>query len=481
MMKNDIISWSCIELSKRIHKKEVSCKEVASAYLKQINKVNPTLNAIVSMKDEDKILTEAEEKDVLLAKNQSQGFLHGIPMAPKDLTNTKDIVSTQACLVLKDFLPSEDSLMASRLRNNGAIFIGKTNTPEFGFGSQTYNSVFGITRNAYDPTKTSGGSSGGAAVSLASHMLPIADGSDMMGSLRNPAAYNNVFGFRPSQGRVPTYPSGDVFTQQLGYEGPMGRTVEDLSMLLSIQAGWNIKTPIAIKEETKIFTQPLQKNLKETKIAWLGDWDGYLAMEDGILELCEKGLKVLEEKGCKVDHKLPDYSPYKIWDTWLALRQFQTAVNLKPLYEDPNKKKLLKPEVIWEIEGGLNISAMNLGQAMLQRTSLYNAALKLFDEYDFLAVPTAQCFSFDAETHWPKTVAGKAMDTYHRWMEIVIFASLIAAPVISVPVGFNNDGLPMGMQLIGKPQSDLEVLQLAYEYEKATNWTTKKPSPFATN
>ena len=478
---NTITAWDAVELSENIHKKKVSCREVMEAYLKHIDKVNPTLNAIVSRKDKDTVFAEADEKDKELAAGKDRGWLHGLPMAPKDLAGTKDIITTQGSLVFKDNLPAIDGLAVSRMRGNGAIFIGKTNTPEFGFGSQTYNKVFGTTKNAYNPAKIAGGSSGGAAVCLASHMLPVADGSDMMGSLRNPGAYNNVFGFRPSQGRVPSYPSFDIFTQQLGYEGPMGRTVKDLAMLLSVQAGWDKRTPLAIKEDPKQFTNALDKNLADVKIGWLGNWNGYLAMEAGILSLCEDGLKIIAELGCKIEETLPAYSPELIWDTWVILRQFQSYTNLKPLFNDPAKKKLLKSEALWEIEGGCKRSVDEVGTAMLNRTNLYNASLKLFEKYDYLAVPTAQCFPYDAQIHWPDEIAGRKMDTYHRWMEIVIFASLIGSPVINVPVGFNEDGLPMGMQIIGKPQRDFEVLQIAHEYEKATQWVQKHPSPFAGN
>ena len=475
---NEIIKWSAKELSKQIHQKKVSCREVLSAYLAQVDKVNPTLNAIVSRPDSEKLLAQADEKDALLAKGESMGWMHGFPMAPKDLSNTKEITTTQGSLALKDNLPAADGLMVERMRKSGAIFIGKTNTPEFGFGSQTYNKVFGVTRNAYDPSKIAGGSSGGAAVALASHMLPVADGSDMMGSLRNPAAYNNIFGFRPSQGRVPIYPSADVFTQQLGYEGPMGRNVEDLAMLLSIQAGWDARTPLAIYEDPAKFTEPLQMDLKGKKIGWLGDWEGYLAMEDGILDLCHQALSTLGSQGCEIEHTRPDYSPYKIWDTWLILRQFQSATNLRPLYDQPAKRELLKPEVIWEVENGLRRSNQEIGQAMNDRTALYQASLSLFEKYDYLAVPSAQCFPYDAEIHWPKEVAGRPMDTYHRWMEIVIFASLLGCPVISVPVGFSKEGLPMGMQIIGRPHQDLSVLQIAHEYDQISQWGEKHKSPF---
>lgn len=473
-----IISWGGKELSLKIHQKDVSCVEVMEAYLTQINKVNPQVNAIVSLQDPEFLLKEAQEKDKALAKGNSFGWMHGFPIAPKDLSDTAGIKTTKASLIFKDNIPNKDGLMISRMRNSGAIFYGKSNTPEFGYGSQTYNSVFGTTGNAFDNTKNAGGSSGGAAVALATNMMPVADGSDMMGSLRNPAAYNNIYGFRPSQGRIPHFPSTDVFCQQLATEGPMGRSVEDIAMLLSVQAGWDARTPICIKEDPKIFTELLDTNIKNLRIGWLGNWNGYLAMEDGILELCENALKILEIDGVHIEHTQVPYSPNKLWEIWIALRQYQSVCNFKALADDPDKKKLIKPEAIWEIESGAHLSVRQAGQAMLDRSEFYQKSLTLFDKYDFLAIPTAQCFAFDKSIHWPEDVAGRTMDTYHRWMEVVIFATLMGCPAISVPVGFNDKGLAMGMQLIGRPQADFETLQLAHEYDKRTNWVEKKRSPY---
>ncbi len=475
--QNDITAMTAQELSLKIHAREVSCCEVMDAYLERIDRINPLVNAIVSRVDAGLLLKAAEEKDKLLAQGKDQGWLHGLPMAPKDLTTVKGLPFVQGSLVFKDNIGVEDSAMAGRLRAAGAIFVGKTNTPEFGFGSHTYNNVFGITANAYDQTKSAGGSSGGAAVALAAHMLPVADGSDMMGSLRNPAAYNNVFGFRPSQGRVPSYPSTDVFTRQMSYEGPMGRTVKDVAMLLSVQAGWDERAPLSIHDDPAIFTRSLSKDLKGVKIGWLGDWQGYMAMEDGIMGLCESGLKALESLGCCVEPTLPACKPEDIWRSWITLRHLQTAANLKALYDAPEKRKLLKQEALWEIEGGLALSVPEVNDALLARSAIYQAAVKLFEEYDYLAAPAAQVFPFAKELHWPQEIAGRKMDTYHRWMETVVFTSLTGLPGISVPVGFGKNGLPMGMQLIGRPHGDFELLKLAYEYEQATQWTEKFPSP----
>lgn len=472
---SDIVEMDAVDLANAIRTKAVSCKDVMSAYLAQIERFNPKFNAIVSLQDRETLLKQAEEKDKELAAGNYHGWLHGMPQAPKDLANTVGIPTTQGSPILKNNLPKMDAIVVERVRRAGAILIGKTNTPEFGLGSHTYNTVFGTTLNAYDPTRSAGGSSGGAAVAVALHMLPVADGSDMMGSLRNPAGWNNIFGFRPSQGRVPYGPTGEVFYQQLGYEGPMGRTVSDLAWLLSVQAGFDARTPMSIDQDPSIFTQPLQRDFKGIRIGWLGDFNGYLPMEAGVLDVCKTALKTFETIGCKVEEVKPEYAMDKLWQTWLILRGFLIAGIAGPLYNKPELRAQMKPEAIWEVENGLNLTGAQVWQASVDRTAWYMALNKLFQTYDYLVLPTAQVFPFDARESWPKTVAGKTMDTYHRWMEVVIPSTLSGLPTIAVPAGFGGaDNLPMGLQIMGKAQADLSVLQLAYAYERASDWIHKK-------
>jgi amidase len=462
-----IVDMDAVELSDAIRGRRVSCREVMQAYLEQIDRVNPQVNAIVSLQDRESLMRQAGERDRELAGGRWLGWMHGFPQAPKDFAATVGIPTTLGSPILKDNIPRQDAIIVERIKRSGAIIIGKTNTPEFGLGSHTYNNVFGITRNAYDQSRTAGGSSGGAAVALATRMLPVADGSDMMGSLRNPAAYNNVFGFRPPVGRVPYGPTLEVFYQQLAYEGPMVRTVRDLAMLLSVQAGYDERTPLSIKEDPAIFAQPLGRGFKDVRVAWLGDLGGYLPMEPGIIELCRQALKYLEEVGCVVEEVSLDYPPERLWQTWLTLRAFLVSGNLSVFYAEPRTRAMMKPEAVWEAERGAKISTSELYQASVNRSAWYAYLRTLYEKYDYLVLPTAQVFPFAAEIHWPKEVGGKAMDTYHRWMEVVIPASLAGVPAISVPVGFSADGLPMGMQIVGKPQGDLAVLQLAYAYEQA--------------
>jgi amidase len=472
----DIVQLEAVELARRIKSRQLSCHDVMQAFLAQIERFNPLVNAIVSQQDADLLLRQSDERDRQLARGEYLGWMHGFPQAVKDLTPTSGITTTFGSPVYSDFVPSQDALMVERMKRSGAILIGKTNTPEFGLGSQTYNQVFGATLNAYDTSKTSGGSSGGAAVALALRMLPVADGSDMMGSLRNPAAFNNVFGMRPSFGRVPNAPAPDVFMHQLGCAGPMARTVTDLAMLLSVQAGPDEQAPLSIRQDPAMFTGSLQRDFKGTRIAWLGDLDGYLATEPGVLELCESALKDFESIGCTVEAAQPDFAPQRLWDAWLVLRHWLIAGGPpSELYRSPEKREKLKPEAIWEVEAGMQLSALDVYKASVTRSAWYQAVRKLFETYDYLALPSAQVFPFDAGTHWPKEINGRTMDTYHRWMEVVVPGTMSGCPVISVPAGFNSAGLPMGLQIIGKAQADLAVLQLAYAYEQATQWVQRRP------
>ncbi|MDT6961297.1 amidase [Cupriavidus sp. SZY C1] len=477
-----IVMLSARQLSQSIHARQVSCEEVMRAYLAHIAAVNPGANAIVALQDEAGLLAEARAADAALARGESAGWMHGMPQAPKDLAMTRGIRTTYGSPIFRDNVPATDSVVVERVRQAGAILIGKTNTPEFGLGSHTFNPVYGPTRNPYDPTRSAGGSSGGAAAALALRMLPVADGSDFGGSLRNPAGFCNVFGFRPSMGRVPYGPTPELFLPQLGCEGPMARTVEDLALLLGTQSGPDDRTPQALPADPVLATlspanvrAALDVDLTGKRVAWLGDWAGYLPMEDGILQLCEQALRFFPDFGVQVDAIAPPYPPEKIWQTWLVHRHFLTGNARMALYTNPATRAQLKPEAIWEIEGSLGQTASELYAASVQRSAWHQALQRMFQQFDYIAVPTAQVFPFDVTQHWPRSIAGRPMDTYHRWMEVVVAWTLSGCPVISVPVGFNADGLPMGMQLIGRPRDDLSVLRLAAAYEKVRDWVGSRP------
>ncbi|SEB05986.1 amidase [Variovorax sp. YR216] len=477
---SEITGWSAIELSRAIQSRSVSCVEVMNAYLAQVDKLNPKVNAIVSQQPRDGLLEQAKERDAQLAaaKNDGRtvGWMHGFPQAPKDLAATAGIVTTQGSPIFKNYVPKTDAIVVERARKSGAVLIGKTNTPEFGLGSHTYNTVFGTTLNAFDPTRSAGGSSGGAAVALALNMLPVADGSDMMGSLRNPAAWNNVFGFRPSFGRVPYGPTNEVFIQQLGYEGPMGRSVADVAMLLSVQAGFDARVPLSIDQDPSIFTKPLNKDFKGARIGWMGDYNGYLPMEAGVLDTCTKALKHFETIGCTVDAVQPDFPMERLWKTWLTMRGFIVAGIAGGLYADPKTRAMMKPEAVWEVENGLNLKGADVYRASIDRSAWYQALNTLFQRYDYLVLPSAQIFPFDAKLDWPKSINGKPMDTYHRWMEVVVGGTLSGLPVLNVPAGFGPGGLPIGMQVIGRAQADLAVLQIGHAYDLASKYSaTRSP------
>ncbi|AXK53780.1 amidase [Pseudomonas protegens] len=474
---SELVLLQAHELAERIRLRQVSCREVMQTYLAHIEHYNPLVNALVSLQPADSLLAQAEQRDAELARGQYRGWMHGLPHAIKDLSLTQGIRTTLGSPLYRDFIPERDGIMVERIKAAGAIIIGKSNTPEFGLGSQTYNPLFGATGCAYDPSKTAGGSSGGAAAALALHLVPVADGSDMMGSLRNPAAFNNIFGFRPSQGRVPFDDSSDLFIDQLGYEGPMARSVRDAALLLSVQAGGDARAPLSIAESGQGFAAPLERDFKGTRLGWLGDFNGYLPMEKGLLPLCEQALDDFRSLGCSVEPASPDFAPERLWNSWRTLRHWMVAGSLGNTYADPHKRAQLKAEAIWEVENGLKLSASQVFDASVIRSDWYRALSKLFERFDYLLLPSAQVFPFDKHTPWPRSIEGVAMDTYHRWMEVVIPGTLSGCPVASVQAGFNAEGLPMGLQIIGKHQADFAVLQLAHAYEQASRWFQRCPSP----
>jgi amidase len=475
-----LLALDATTLSRRIAAREVSCRELMQASLDRIAALNPVHNAIVSLRDPGELLAQADACDATLSRGELTGWMHGFPIAVKDLSDAQGLPTTLGSRTSGGRIASGDALFVQRMKKAGAIVIGKTNTPEFGLGSHTFNEVFGITRNAWDPTKSAGGSSGGAAVALALGMVPVADGSDFGGSLRNPAAFNNIVGMRPSRGRVPAVPAEDVFYAQLGTEGPMARTTEDVARLLCTMGGWDERAPLSLADP---LPDPASRDLLaiETgkRIGWLGPiWPG-LPLEPGIVELCEAALRKLQDAGFAVEPCTLDVPREVNWSAWLVLRQMLTGGKLRAVYADPQRRALMKPEAIWEVEQGLQLTAAQLFNASVQRTQVYQALRRLFEQYDYLVAPSAQVFPFDAELHWPQGIAGVAMDTYHRWMEIVTPFSLAGLPAASVPVGFGATGLPMGMQVVGPARSDLRVLALAHAFETIAPWTTHRPPALA--
>lgn len=455
-------------LSRGIAAREFSCRELMDATLARIARVNPRHNAIVSLRDRDELMREAGERDAELARGERRGWLHGLPQAVKDMAATRGLRTTLGSPLMRDYVPPHDDLMVQRMKSSGAIVIGKTNTPEFGLGSHTFNEVFGTTVNAYDPARSAGGSSGGAAVALATRMLAVADGSDFMGSLRNPAGWNNVFGMRPSQGRVPNWPVDDVFVTQLPTCGPMARTALDLARMLDVQAGPDPRAPLAL-EHAGSFAAAVagatEAALRGLRIGWLADLGGHLATEPGVLDTCAGALRRFEDAGAVVEAVAPGFDPVRTWETWLVWRQWLVAGRIAPLLARPGNRALVKPEALWEVDSARGLSGLDTLRASGERTRYYQQVVHLLERHDVLALPSAQVWPFDATLRHPAVIAGRTMDTYHRWMEVTIYATLAGLPCVCVPAGFGPAGWPMGLQLIGRPRADADLLRVAVAWE----------------
>jgi amidase len=466
-----MLDWSACELSRALHARTVAPSEVMAAWLAQVALVNPAVNAIVSLRDPEVLMAEARALD----DQPPTGWLHGIPFSIKDLVATQGLRTTWGSPLFADHVPLKDDLVAARLRASGAVIAAKSNVPEWGQGSHSFNPVFGVTRNPYDPSRSAGGSSGGAAAALAARMAWVADGSDMMGSLRNPAAFCNVYGFRPTWGLVPQDAEGDTYLSTMSTEGPMGRTIEDVAQLLLLLAGENPEVPFPRFPPALA----LDRDLTGCRIGWLGDWGGAYAMEPGILSLCEAALRQLEDLGAVVEPLPPPFPAEKLWSAWVTLRAMLNAGAKRALAEDPARRALTKPETLWEIEQGLGLSAQAVYEASVIRSRWHAHAARLFRHYDALVLPSAQVWPFPADWRWPEEIAGRKMDTYHRWMEVVIPASLIGLPALSVPVGFGPQGLPMGMQIIGRSGDDMGILSIGQSWHRATGWPQRRPPPLA--
>ena len=468
-----ITDLDALALSRAIHAREVSCRSVMAAYLDRIHRLNPALNAIVNLAPDDTLLAQADACDAELAQGRSRGWMHGLPQAIKDTGHALGFPSTQGCTLLKDVMPTQDSLMTARMKAAGCIVVGKTNMPEFGLGSHTFNDLFGATPNAWDAGVTAGGSSGGAAVALAQRLLPVADGSDFMGSLRNPAAWAHIFGMRPSQGRVPFWPAADTWVAQLGTEGPMARTVADLAALLSTQAGADPRTPLAIAEGPQQFTVPQGSaaldGLRGLRVGWLGDLQGHLAMEDGLLQACEEALARLAAHGAIVEPTALGFSADALWQAWLVWRRALVGPKVAALLKQPGARAQIKTEALWEHRQSTTLGFLDFMAASEVRTAFYQHLLSLFDRFDVLALPATQVWPFPIGQRWPRSIAGRTMDTYHRWMEVTLYATFAGLPAVSVPAGFHANGRwPAGLQLIGRPQGAAALLRVAAGCEAAS-------------
>jgi amidase len=460
---------SAVEMARLIREKKLSAREALAAHLKQIERVNPKVNAIVTLVPE--MAAEAASKaDEMQAQKKTLGPLHGLPVAHKDLVETRGIRTTFGSLLYKDYIPAEDDLIVERLRRAGAITIGKTNMPEFGAGSQTFNKVFGATHNPYDLTKTCGGSSGGAAVALACGLVPVADGSDTGGSLRNPPAFCNVVGFRPSIGRVPN-PKAAFAWSTLSTSGCLGRSVADLALVLSTIAGPDSRAPMSINEPGERFARPLERGFKGVRVAWFKDLGG-VPFDARVRAVVDAHRRTFESLGCIVEQAEPDFSPAEI--SFRVLRAWNSSnVYGERLKQHPDA---FKDTLKGEIEEGLRLTGMDIAHAETAHGVMWRRFQAFLEKYEYFVLPTTQLPAFDINTPYPTEIAGVKFDNYIDWMKSCWYISATSNPAATVPAGFTPEGLPVGVQIVGRDKEDFAVLQLAHAFEQATSFGKKRPA-----
>ena len=461
------------EIQNNIKSREISIKEVIEYYLDKIDKVNPRLNAIVLQKDRELIIQEAITKD---NAKEIDKPLNGLPVAIKDLTDVKGFKTTYGFPGSKNNQPKKNSLFVNRLIDKGAIIIGKTNTAELGVGGHTINRLFGPTSNAYDLSKSAAGSSGGASSAVASGLLPFADGTDQMGSCRGPAAYANIYGFRPTPGLI----AADRQRQNLHIPilttpGCFARNPRDMSILLDEIVGRNPVDKFSFDLDSSFKKQKIsEKEFSSFKIGWLSNMNGDYIVEKDILEICEAKLKDLEKINLKIETLKPKINTNILWKSWTSLRS-------KSIYEDTLAMNIsdistMTYQAIWEYNKGKEITSEELQLALDQKQKCLNQINLIFEKFDFLVLPSAQIFPFDKNLQFPKNINGKTLDTYHRWLEVFILSSLLELPSITIPVGFNKDDMPMGMQIVGKNKDDLKLFSFASKYEDIFNFSKIKPN-----
>ena len=466
---SSICFLSAVEMARLIRAKKLSAREALAAHLKQIERVNPKVNAIVTLVP-DLAAAAAAKADDMQARKEPLGPLHGLPVAHKDLLETRGIRTTFGSPLYKDNIPTVDDIVVERMRRAGAIIVGKTNTPEFGSGSQTFNTIFGATHNPYDLTKTCGGSSGGAAVSLACGLVPVASGSDTGGSLRNPAAFCNVAGFRPSIGRVPN-PNAAFAWFTLSTSGCLGRSVADLALGLSAISGPDSRAPLSINEPGERFARPLERSFRGVRVAWFKDLGG-VPFDPRVRSIVDGHRKTFESLGCIVEQAEPDFAPAEI--TFRILRAWGSANTYGArLREHP---EAFKDTLKGEIEEGLRLTASDIGRAETAHGVLWRRFQAFLEKYEYFVLPTTQLPPFDVNTPYPTEIAGVKFDNYIDWMKSCWYISATGNPAASVPGGFTAEGLPVGVQIVGRNREDFAVLQMAHAFEQATGFGKKRPA-----
>lgn len=465
MSNSDITQLSGRTVSEAIRTSQLSCVEVMQAYLGQIERMNPKVNAIVAMREPEQLLQQALACDDEIAKGHWHGPLHGLPQAPKDILPVAGLITSKGSPLYASTVSSIDAILFERMRQAGAIFVGRTNSPEFGLGGHTDNPVYGVTKNAFDLRKSAGGSSGGAAVAVALRMLPVADGSDMMGSLRTPAAFNNIYGLRPTLGMVPHGPTDDVFFQQLSVSGPMARNVPDLAWLYNVMAGQDGRLPLTRKSSPIAWEAWAEPPSRPPTIGWLGDLSGQIPTDPEVLQVCQRALGHFETFGCNICDLKLDVDFEKLWNAWSDLRSFSIAGPNLHLYRDPVTRRKLSAHAIWEIERGMRLSGMDVYEATKTRSAWYQTLRQLHQVYDFLVLPATQTTPFDIVQGTPQLIAGTPMKEYHRWIAVSIVSSMSGLPALSAPAGFSATGMPVGLQIIGTPEGETELLKIANSYD----------------
>ncbi len=455
------------DLAVRIRTRQVSARDVMSAHLAQIERINPKVNAVVTLVAE-RAMADAARADEAQARGGTLGPLHGLPVAHKDLVDTAGIRTTRGSPFYRDNVPTRDALIVSRIRAAGAIALGKTNTPEFGAGSHTFNTVFGATRNPYDLSKTCGGSSGGAAVALACGMVPIADGSDAGGSLRNPAAFCNVVGIRPSPGRVPNE-SGSW--SALSVLGPMARSVTDVALFLSAIAGPDPRSPLSIHEDGARFRAPLDRSFKGTRVAW---WRGLggIPFDPEIRRVVDANRRVFEGLGCVIDEAEPDFAG--VDQAFKVLRFAGNYPQYAPLVRE--RPEWVKDTIKFEVAQAERLTAADVGRAQARQAQAHEQSRQFFEKYDYFILPVTQVAPFDVTVPYPTEIDGTKLTDYLDWMRSCWYISFVSNPAISVPAGFTGAGLPVGIQIVGRHRDEWSVLQIAYAFEQATRHGRRRPT-----
>jgi amidase len=454
------------ELARGLRARAFSAVEVVQAHLDQLERVNPLVNAVVTL-DAERAMTAAAAADDALASGSELPPLHGLPVAVKDLEDTAGMRTTYGSPLFAEHVPSSDGVLADRLRRAGAIIVGKTNTPEFGAGSQTFNPVFGATRNPYDLSKTAGGSSGGAAAALAAGILPIADGSDLASSIRNPASFCNVVGLRPSPGRWPSQSSFDAWSP-LSVLGPIARDVADVGFFLAAVAGDDERSPLALTEALSI--DDAAGDLRGIRVAWSPDL-GDLPVEPLVTAVLDRHQATFRELGCTVAVDAPDLAAAdRGFDVLRALSFLGAHGELAA--EHPDK---FKETIRWNVARGVALTPQEIADAFVERTRAFHTMREFLHRYDVLALPVSQLAPFSIDVEWPREVAGVPMEHYVQWLRTCSRITMTAHPAIAVPAGFTDDGLPIGLQLVGRYRGEVDLLRIARAFEAVTGFGALRP------